>query len=516
MKHFARSSLIIAFFFAIDKVLAFIRQTILARQFGLSYELDVFNAANNIPDLLSALISGGALGVALIPVLSEYLETRGRSQAWRLFSRVVNLAFIVTAVIAAIFAILAPAIINNLIAPGFPEEQKMLAAEIMRLDLIAILIFSISGLVMAGLQANQHFLLPAIAPGLYNLGQIFGAAILSPTSGMQLGPLSLPGLGMGIHGLVYGVIIGSLLHLLIQVPGLIRYGFRWTPEVKLRAPGMGKVLSLLGPRVLTKFFIFMFFIVRDNLASGMGEGAVTALNMGWFIMQVPETLIGTTIAIALLPTISELFARDDKSAFVHTMNGAYRVMLALTIPAAALLAAGLEPLVSSAFGYTPEETTFVVLATRIYLLGLVGHALLEITVRAFYAQQNANIPLAAAAFNASLYIGIAFLLAKQIGFAGVALANSIAFSVETLLLMWLLHLNYKGVLKVGGTFLRVLLISGIVAGGLFLFLQLPSIQNFSPFGYAVCSAGGMLIGLVIILPFILPEIKLLFALGERE
>src|SRR3989304_5070846 len=264
LSHFARSTLLIAFFFGIDKLLAFVRQLLVNNQFGLGYELDVFNAANNIPDLLSALISGGALGVALIPLL-------------------------------------APLLIDTLIAPGFPPEQKALSVELMRLDLIAILVFSISGLAMAGLQANQHFLLPALAPALYNIGQIFGALVLSPESGYQVSGLTLPSFSLGVHGLVYGVILGSLLHLGIPVPGLLRYGFRWRPIVGLHRPEGRKVLVLLGPRGLTSLFIHIYFVARDNLASGLGEGSISALNLGWFIMQVPETLLGTAVAIALLP-----------------------------------------------------------------------------------------------------------------------------------------------------------------------------------------------------------------------
>ena len=147
-----------------------------------------YNAANNIPDLLSALISGGALGVALIPVLSEYLETKGRPDAWALFARILNLAFLVTGGLAILIAIFAEPFVARIIAPGFPPEQKDLTVELMRLDLAAIMIFSLSGLVMAGLQANQHFTLPAMAPVLYNVGQIFGVMILSPETGFRLGP----------------------------------------------------------------------------------------------------------------------------------------------------------------------------------------------------------------------------------------------------------------------------------------------------------------------------------------
>src|SRR3989304_5322400 len=160
LSHFARSTLILPFFFRIDKMFAFVRQLLINNQFGLGYELDVFNAANNIPDLLSALISGGALGVALIPVLSEAMEKSGRSAAWELFVRILNFAFIATALLAAVIALLAPWLIDTVIAPGFPPEQKALSVELMRLDLMAILVFWISGLAGGGLDADPQFLLP--------------------------------------------------------------------------------------------------------------------------------------------------------------------------------------------------------------------------------------------------------------------------------------------------------------------------------------------------------------------
>src|SRR3990172_1456708 len=210
----ARTSLLIAFFFFIDKILAFVRVGIISRQYSDSVELlDTFNAANNLPDVLFALISGGALAMAFIPLMSEYLTTKGRAAAWDLFSRVANLAFVVTGAFAVIIFIFAEPIVNAElgIAPGFGPEQRQLLADLMRLNLVGTIIFSISGLVMASLQANQHFILPALAPTMYNIGQIFGAVFLVPR--------------FGIHGLVYGVIIGAALHLLVQIPALFKYGF---------------------------------------------------------------------------------------------------------------------------------------------------------------------------------------------------------------------------------------------------------------------------------------------------
>src|SRR5512143_3309250 len=223
----SRNSLIVAFFFGFDKILAFVRAGIISRQFAGSIDmLDTFNAANNLPDVLFALISGGALAMAFIPLLSEFLTVRDRAAAWDRFSRVANVAFVVTGSLAVLIAIFARPIVDaDLgIAPGFPAGQRALLADLMRLNLVGTVIFSISGLVMASLQANQHFILPAIAPTMYNIGQIFGAIFLVPR--------------FGIRGLVYGVILGAALHLLVQVPALFRYGFKWTPALDLRNSGL--------------------------------------------------------------------------------------------------------------------------------------------------------------------------------------------------------------------------------------------------------------------------------------
>ena len=372
MSRLARSALLVAFFFGIEKILGFVRQVFIARQFGLSPQLDAFNAANNLPDLLFALISGGALALAFIPVLSETLEHKGRQPAWDLFSRIANLVFLVTGSLSVLIALFSNQIVGWRlgIAPGFTHPQQILVADLMRLNLIATLLFSMGGLVIAGLQANQHFLLPALAPSMYDLGMFFGVLVLSPTTPYRLGPLTLPALGLGIYGLVYGVILGALLFLGVQIPGLIRYQFHWTPAINLRHPGVWQVLRLMGPRVMTVFFIQLVFLVQDNLASRLVAGSVTALVYGWLFMQVPETLIGTAIGTVLLPTLSEQVARQDTAAFRQTLNHTLRVILSLTIPVAALLSLTIRPVVAI-LGFDAAGTNMVTWTVRGYLLGLI-------------------------------------------------------------------------------------------------------------------------------------------------
>jgi putative peptidoglycan lipid II flippase len=381
------------------------------------------------------------------------------------------------------------------IAPGFGAEQRALLAELMRLNLIGLVIFSISGLVMASLQANQHFLLPALAPTMYNVGQIFGAIVLVPR--------------FGIHGLVYGVILGAALHLLVQIPALFRYQFRWTPAFDLRHTGLIEALRLLAPRLLTMFGIQLIFIARDNLASRLDQvGAVTSLTYGWMIMQVPETLLGTAIATAMLPTLAEFAARDDWSEFHLTIERALRVLIALTIPVAAVMAAGIYPLVRAVFGFDEATSTLVTWTTRAYLLTLTGFSIQEIAARSFYARKEPLFPLYAVIFRLVIFITVGILgiaLFRHVGAPIIAFAD-IALLIESIVLFsWLSRRTHEPLRVWSAVFkgLAAALLGGVTAYGLAVFVP----------GSAVLTALlGMIVGGLVALPFIWSEIKLLVKL----
>ena len=492
----ARTSILIAFFFFMDKVLAFVRVGIISRIYTDEVHLlDVFNSANNLPDVLFALISGGALAMAFIPLMSDYLTTKGREAAWDLFSRVANLAFIVTGLAAIFVAIFAKELVDNVIVPGFTAEQRVLVAELMRLNLVSTIIFSISGLVMASLQANQHFLLPAMAPVLYNVGQIAGALIFVPR--------------FGIHGLVYGVILGAALHLAIQIPALFKYGFKWTPALDLQNTGLLEALKLLGPRLLTMGGIQLIVIARDYFASLLGQdGAVTSLAFGWMIMQVPETLLGTAIATAMLPTLAELASREDWHGFRSTVERALRVLIALTIPIAAVMAAGIHPLVRAVFGFDAETSTLITWTTRAYLITLAGFSIQEVAARSFYARKEPMFPLYAVILRLAMFIGIGYLgvtLFKPIGAPVIAFAE-IALLIESVILFsWLSNRMHEPLIvwsAVRKGFVAAL-IGGVTAYALAVIVP----------GSAVMTALlGMSVGGLVVLPVIWSEIKLLLRL----
>jgi len=365
-------------------------------------------------------------------------------------------------------------------------------------------------LVMASLQANQHFLLPAMAPLLYNLGQIFGAVILAPGKGLHIGQFSLPAFNLGVYGLVYGVILGAIFHLLIQIPGLVKYKFHWEPRLELNHPMVRQSLSVLGPRILTMLFIQFIFIARDSLGSFTGAGAISALTYGWMILQVPETLIGSTIGTALLPTISEQISRNDWHLFHKTIEQAIQVILAITLPLTLILGLGLQPLVNLAFGpkFVGNQMIMLMGVIQAFLAGLAGQCLLEVAVRGFYAQKNAILPLIVSGLNAVFFVGFAFIFRIWLGTTGIALALSLSYTGEATLLLWFLNHRLPEKLAIKGTLIRSLAAAALGGGLVWIIMNGISLP-IQPYEKAVL---GLVAGAIISLPLIRRELHLLVKL----
>ena len=513
----SRTSLLLFICYGVDKCFAILRQMIIGRQFGLSVELDVFNIANNLPDMLFTLISGGALSMALIPVMSDIINKDGKDAGWKLFSSVANLFFLLAIALAILTAIFAePLVVSEIgIAPGFTAEQQAAVIRLMRMNLIAMLIFALSGLFVGGLQANQHFLMPALAPIFYNIGQIFGAVVLSPSEPYRLGPLTLPCCGMGIDGLVWGVIIGAALHLLIQVPALLRCHFRWYPKIELQDTQVQRVLRILGPRILSVFFVQLIFIIRDNYASRLAAGAVTALSYGYMFQQLPETLIGTAIGTAILPSLSLFISDEDVQSYRDVIDKACRIALALSLGAAVIMAVGLGPVIGTFFAFDAEQNSLMMWTLRGFLVGLAGHCLLEIANRAFYAQEQALVPLLGTILNVIIYIISGYLLFRRLDAPGLSLTDSIAFTTQAVMMLLILAHpgKFKGLLShkpfltasphLGHTLLRA--IPGAAAAGGICFVVM-SVPNGN---ILVQSIVGMILALALYCIAIIPELKLL-------
>jgi putative peptidoglycan lipid II flippase len=452
-RHLARNTILVAGSFALAAGVGLVRNMAIARFFGIGPALDAYYAAFKLPDLLFTIVAGGALATAFIPVFADFLADDDRQGAWRLASAITNLVVLIVSGLAIIAGILAPWLVRHVIAPGFEPALQDQTANLMRLVLVSTVIFGVSAVQGSVLHGFKHFLLPALAPVAYPLGVIGGAVFLSPI--------------WGVYGLAAGAVAGSLLHLAVKAPALIHYGFRWWPVLDWRTPAVRRVAILMGPRVLDLGVFHLTLVVTTNLASRLGAGSVSALEWGWDAMQLPETIIGTAIGLVAFPTLAELSARRDVAGLRGTLGDTLRAMLAFTVPAAVGLIVLGRPLLQLLYQrgqFDAAATDAVYQALRFYALGLVGHACLEVAARAFFAQQDTITPLLIAAGSAALNIALGLILMGPLGHSGLALANSIAISLEVLVLLYILRRRWGGVegRRMLTLFLRAALASAVM------------------------------------------------------
>jgi putative peptidoglycan lipid II flippase len=252
--------------------------------------------------------------------------------------------------------------------------------------------------------------------------------------------------------------------------------------------------------------IQVYFVARDNLASRFDTVGVGALNLGWTIEQVPETIIGTAIAVALLPSLAGFINRGETDDFTQTVNRALRVMLALCVPAAVLLALTVRPLAASFFGYDESRLNLLTACTWAFLIGLPGDTWLEVAVRSFYANQNTRTPLIAAFSQAVGFVVLSLILSPVIGLAGIPLAAALTFTTQAVILLSILNRRFPGLLRIGSTGLRALASGGLAAAVTFIVLK------FVPLSPAPAAIVALLMGGLAATPLIWREIRLLFSL----
>jgi len=482
----AAGTIMITFVFA--KLVALLSSLLLARAFGTSSELDAHNAANQFSDTLFNLVAGGALASAFIPTFTTLLAREERKNAWRLASAIINLVLIVLTVLSILGAVFAPWVVRHLLASGFTDPaQQALTIHLLRIQLLSPIIFGMSGLVMGILNAHQQFLYPALAPVMYPLGMIFGVLVLSPS--------------IGIYGVAWGVVVGALLHLLVQLPWLVRLpGIRYTPSLDLHLPAVREVLLLLGPRLVGVAVVQLNFWVNTIIASHQPEGSLSAIRFGFALMLMPHAAIAQSIAIAALPTFSAQVARGKPEEMRHSLATTLRGVLLLSIPASVGLIVLRQPLVALLYQrgqFTSQSTELVAWALLWYAAGLVGHCVVEILSRAFYALHDTRTPVSVGVVAMSL--NIAFSLAFSAWFnrlglpplGGLALANSLATALEMVGLLVLMHRLLNGLH--GGKILRMAagagLASLVMGAALWAFMRLMSGQH-----QAVLVVGGIVFG----------------------
>ncbi len=431
-RQIARAAGIVMAAFVVSRLLGLVRNMVLAAQLGTSDAADAYLAAFRIPDTIFLLIAGGALASAFIPTFTDYIARDDREGAWHLASAVTNLLLVTMSVAALLGELFAPALTWAL-APEFAPEKHALTVSLVRVMLICPVVFGVSGLIMGILNAQQQFLLPGLAPSAYNIGIILGAWLLIP----RLGPM----------GAAVGAVIGALLHLLVQLPGLVRCGMHYTPVLSLRDPGVRRVLWLMGPRVFGLAVVQLNFLVETNLASRLGTGAVSALYYAFTLMLLPQGVFAQSVATAAFPMFASQVARGQKNALSEALASTLRVIFFVAIPAAVGLFILRVPLIQAMYErgkFVGTSTEAVALALMFYAPGLVAHSAIEIVTRAFYALHDTRTPvyIGVVAMVANVVLSLSLIGPMQI--AGLALANSIAAFAEMSLLLWFLRPRVGG------------------------------------------------------------------------
>jgi putative peptidoglycan lipid II flippase len=448
-----------------SRLLGWVRLLVIGSQFGASRELDAYFAAFRIPDAIFQLVVAGALSAALIPVFASYRARGQDDEAWTLASSVINLVLIALAALSLVMAILAP-IFVPIVAPGFDAPTTELTIRMTRVMLLSPVLIGMGAVVTGILNTYGQFAIPAIAPLLYNLAIIAAAIVLAPI--------------MGVEGLAVGVAIGSLAHLAVQLPSLARVGQRYDLTIGLSHPGVRKVAWLMGPRTLGLAAGQLNFIVSTVLASGLPAGSLTAYNYAFQLSQIPVGVIGVSIAVALFPTLSQDAALGRIGEIRRQVAGAIRVLVFVAAPLTAVMIVLREPLtgVFYQYGLFSQAATDRTASTLLFFaIGLVGHIVVHVLTRAFYAMQDTRTPVAWAIVAVAINVPLMVALVGPMGVEGLALALSISAVLEVLGLLWSLHRRIESVEE--GAILRSLGRAGIaaIAAGLLMLGGLVAVER---------------------------------------
>jgi putative peptidoglycan lipid II flippase len=442
-RQIARSAGTVMAAFVVSQLVGLAAKSIIGSTFGTGMQSEAFWAANRFSEILFNLVAGGALASAFIPTFAGFLTNDDRSGAWRLASSIVNLVTLILIVISALSAVFAPQIVRYLLAPGFASSsagKEALTIALLRLQLPSAVIFGISGLMMGILNTHQYFLLPALAPAMYQVGLIFGALVLEPS--------------MGVYGLGWGVLIGAALHLLIQLPAVLRLPHHvYRPALGLENTAVREVIRLMGPRLLGVAVVQLNFLLNTYLASLQPEGSLAGISLAFPLMIMPQAAIAQSIAIAALPTFSAQAARGRLDEMRGSLAATLRGVLLLALPAMmglVLLRTPLVMLIYQRGTFSTDSTRLVAWALLWYALGLVGHSVVEIVSRAFYALHDTRTPVMVgiAAMTLNLVFSLLFsALFRGLGWmphGGLALANSLATFLEMIGLLALMRRRLGG------------------------------------------------------------------------
>ncbi len=400
-KSISSASLILAISYLVSACLGLVRDRLLAGTFGAGDELDAYYTAFTVPDFVSLILIFGAISAAAIPVFSGYL-IKSKDEAWQYFSKLLNVFLGFLIVVCIIFIIFTPAIIS-LMAPGFSGHKRELAIMLMRIMFLSPIILGASNMISGILQVFNRFLVTAFAPLLYNLGLIIGILFFVPK--------------FGVVGLAFGVVLGGILHLLIQLPALFFSGFKYKANFDYKDPGVVKTIKLMAPRSLGLGAGQLNTIATTAIASTLLSGSIAVFNLANNLSAIFINVVATSVSTASFPAMAMAFLKQENEEFLKKFSGIFRQIVFLVVPLSLLLLILRAQIVRVVLGvgkFDWADTKLTTACLGILALNLVAQALILFLSKTFYAAHNTKIPAIISGLTVAFNIALSLLLVKLV------------------------------------------------------------------------------------------------------
>ena len=417
----------------LSRVTGLIRETLKATAFGAGLQMDAFEAAFRLPNLLRRLFAEGAFSQAFVPILAEYHRKQGQAATKDLVGKVSTILTIVLFAVTIVGVLAAPWLVY-LLAGGFAQipGKVDLTAEMIRICFPYILFISLTSLAGGVLNVYRRFAIPAFTPVLLNLSIIGAALYLAP----HVDP--------PIVALAWGVLFGGIAQLAFQLRPLVKIGMLPRPGFAWDDPGVRRVLRAMGPAVVGVSAAQISALINTQLAALLGNGAISWITYADRLMEFPSALLGVALGTVLLPSLSQHHSDANHEQYSALLDWGLRLAFLLALPAAVALWLLALPLVSTLYQYgkfTVDDAWQTRAALVGYSVGLLGLILVKILAPGFYARQIMKTPVKIAFVTVLITQTLAVLFAWGIGMgpSGLTFATSVGACINASLLFWLLH-----------------------------------------------------------------------------
>lgn len=374
------AAIIIGGLSVVSRLFGILRDRILAGTFGAGDELDIYYAAFRLPDTVYNLLILGSVSAGLIPVFTSLIAKHKKEEAWNLINNILNILSLILVTTCLLLFLLSPWLIP-LITPGFAQEKLSIVVNMSQIMFLSSFFLGLSAIFSSILQSFRKFFLYSLAPIFYNLGIIIGVLYLTKP--------------FGIYGLAWGVVLGALMHMTIQLLPIFSVGFRYQPILNFWDKNVIKVTLMTLPRTLSLAISQINFFIITIVASTLATGSFAIFNLSNNLQNFPLGVFGVSFGVAALPILSSLAAENKMKDFINTFSVTFRQTIFFILPASALLYVLRAQIVRVILGFGNfdwRDTRLTAACLAIFCLGLFAQSTYPLVIRTFYALHNTKTP----------------------------------------------------------------------------------------------------------------------------